>query len=243
MALKYLDDHGLETLWSRIKALVTNSLGSYYTKTEVDEQLDDYEVPDGAITTNKLDEESVTTEKIADGAVGVSQIDPAIPVSERYFQWVFGANETSTYNLFVPLDFTKYRKIVIDVSYQPGIFSGPAWGEMYPLLGSTPATVRRTGHEFRGTTYERMYSQNVDHTIAIGAASETPSQGHLEMECYAPNAFVTFRGHSVGASSASMYVQDMWGKIHHNGETVTSMRIKLRNPMAGGRVVAYGYKR
>ena len=242
MALKYLDDHGLATLWERIKSLITRRLNSYYTKTEVDNKIDSYQVPNGAITTSKLADAATTTAKIANGAVTNAKIDDTIRLGEYFFNETVTSDQTADYFVDVPIDFSTYEKIVIDVKFTPTpSLSGTHWAELSPRLGNNSATVYRTGHQFVGANYERQCSMNIDHPLAIGAAASTPSEGHLELT--ASGSWPTFYGRSVGGPSAELRTQEMMGKIHHAGSEITSVRIRLRNPHQGATVTAYGYKK
>lgn len=179
------------------------------------------------------------------GSVTYAKLGADIGAPETIIDYTVDSDASADVYVAVPTDFSTYWQIVIDVSYEANntLPSGTVWGELNPMDGSTILGVKRTGHEFRGTEYERKTSDGQDHVLAIAASYDSPSQGHVEMDACGPNRWVTYRSNSVGGSSTALWVQDFWGKVTTAANDITSINVQLRNPKAGGKVVAYGYRR
>lgn len=122
----------------------------------------------------------ISTSLIADGAITQAKIGSDIEVGEVILDYVQAEDSSSADKAVIALDWSKYRKIVIDVNYVSND-SSTRWDEItfYEAGGSTSTYVRRTGVQMDNSTTVSGYRQNSNAGSVASTHAYGAGEGHL----------------------------------------------------------------
>lgn len=122
----------------------------------------------------------ISTNLIADGAITQAKIGSDIEVGEVILDYVQAEDSSSADKAVIALDWSKYRKIVIDVNYVSND-SSTRWDEIvfYEADGNTSTYVRRTGVQMDNSTTVSGYRQNSNAGSVASTHAYGAGEGHL----------------------------------------------------------------
>lgn len=122
----------------------------------------------------------ISTSLIADGAITQAKIGSDIEVGEVILDYVQAEDSSSADKAVIALDWSKYRKIVIDVNYSSSD-SSTRWDEIvfYEADGNTSTYVRRTGVQMDNSTTVSGYRQNSNAGSVASTHAYGAGEGHL----------------------------------------------------------------
>lgn len=122
----------------------------------------------------------ISTSLIADGAITQAKIGSDIEVGEVILDYVQAEDSSSADKAVIALDWSKYRKIVIDVNYVSNN-SSTRWDEIvfYEADGNTSTYVRRTGVQMDKSTTVSGYRQNSNAGSVASTHAYGVGEGHL----------------------------------------------------------------
>lgn len=122
----------------------------------------------------------ISTSLIADGAITQAKIGSDIEVGEVILDYVQAEDSSSADKAVIALDWSKYRKIVIDVNYSSSD-SSTRWDEIifYEADGNTSTYVRRTGVQMDKSTTVSGYRQNSNAGSVASTHAYGAGEGHL----------------------------------------------------------------
>ena len=122
----------------------------------------------------------ISTSLIADGAITEAKIASDIEVGEIILDYVQAEDSSVADKAVIALDWSKYRKIIIDVNYSSSD-SSTRWDEIvfYEADGNTSTYVRRTGVQMDKSTTVSGYRQNSNAGSVASTHAYGAGEGHL----------------------------------------------------------------
>lgn len=122
----------------------------------------------------------ITTNLIADNAITQAKIGSDIEVGEVILDYMQTEDSSVADKAVIALDWSKYRKIIIDVNYVSND-SSTRWDEIvfYEAGGNTSTYVRRTGVQMDNSTTVSGYRQNSNAGSVASTHAYGTGEGHL----------------------------------------------------------------
>lgn len=189
----------------------------------------------------------ISTSLIADGAITQAKIGSDIEVGEVILDYVQAEDSSSADKAVIALDWSKYRKIVIDVNYASND-SSTRWDEItfYEADGNTSTYVRRTGVQMDKSTTVSGYRQNSNAGSVASTHAYGAGEGHLRATI--TNITRTFeQGQTASFADTEATYQAALGSYYWNrlgGYYVDAAVAKVdrRSWLAGSYLKAIGYR-
>lgn len=189
----------------------------------------------------------ISTSLIADGAITEAKIASDIEVGEIILDYVQAEDSSVADKAVIALDWSKYRKIVIDVNYSSSD-SSTRWDEIvfYEAGGNTSTYVRRTGVQMDNSTTVSGYRQNSNAGSVASTHAYGAGEGHLRATI--TNITHTFeQAQTASFADTEATYQAAFGKYYWNrlgGYYVDAAVAKVdrRSWLAGSYLKVIGYR-
>lgn len=190
----------------------------------------------------------ISTSLIADGAITQAKIGSDIEVGEVILDYVQAEDSSSADKAVIALDWSKYRKIVIDVNYSSSD-SSTRWDEIifYEADGNTSTYVRRTGVQMDKSTTVSGYRQNSN----AGSVASTHAYGAGEGHLRATITNITHTFEQVQTASfadteatyqAALGNNYYWNRLGGYYVDAAVAKVDRRSWLAGSYLKAIGYR-
>lgn len=190
----------------------------------------------------------ISTSLIADGAITEAKIASDIEVGEIILDYVQAEDSSSADKAVIALDWSKYRKIVIDVNYSSSD-SSTRWDEIifYEADGNTSTYVRRTGVQMDKSTTVSGYRQNSN----AGSVASTHAYGAGEGHLRATITNITHTFEQVQTASfadteatyqAALGNNYYWNRLGGYYVDAAVAKVDRRSWLAGSYLKAIGYR-
>lgn len=190
----------------------------------------------------------ISTSLIADGAITQAKIGSDIEVGEIILDYVQAEDSSIADKAVIALDWSKYRKIVIDVNYSSSD-SSTRWDEIifYEADGNTSTYVRRTGVQMDKSTTVSGYRQNSN----AGSVASTHAYGAGEGHLRATITNITHTFEQVQTASfadteatyqAALGNNYYWNRLGGYYVDAAVAKVDRRSWLAGSYLKAIGYR-
>lgn len=190
----------------------------------------------------------ISTSLIADGAITGPKIGSDIEVGEVILDYMQAEDSSSADKAVIALDWSKYRKIVIDVNYSSSD-SSTRWDEIifYEADGNTSTYVRRTGVQMDKSTTVSGYRQNSN----AGSVASTHAYGAGEGHLRATITNITHTFEQVQTASfadteatyqAALGDNYYWNRLGGYYVDAAVAKVDRRSWLAGSYLKAIGYR-
>lgn len=189
----------------------------------------------------------ISTSLIADGAITEAKIASDIEVGEIILDYVQAEDSSVADKAVIALDWSKYRKIVIDVNYSSSD-SSTRWDEIvfYEAGGNTSTYVRRTGVQMDNSTTVSGYRQNSNAGSVASTHAYGAGEGHLRATI--TNITHTFEQVQTAsfADTEATYQAALgkyyWNRLGGYYVDATVAKVDRRSWLAGSYLKVIGYK-
>ena len=186
----------------------------------------------------------ISNSLIADGAITQAKIGSDIEVGEVILDYVQAEDSSIADKAVIALDWSKYRKIVIDVNYSSSD-SSTRWDEIvfYEADGNTSTYVRRTGVQMDNSTTVSGYRQNSN----AGSVASTHAYGAGEGHLRATITTLPVSGQTASFADTDATYQAALGKYYWNRlggyyVDVAIAKVDRRSWLAGSYLKVIGYR-
>lgn len=187
---------------------------------------------------------TVGTSQIANDAVTSVKIDhSSINVEELVYTKTFTSDQTSDQNVIIPMNFTTYKKITIEASYEP-LDTATGWRTSYARDNSNNRAICvQTGTEFNPSSTFIYRTQ--DQIVSHGVYSYCAVYIKIEILCTTSGNYPTFEAKGMGGweQTGTVYAQNFLGRISQQGSNIKDIVLEMAKPRSGGWVRVTGVKR
>lgn len=192
--------------------------------------------------TSNIADGAVTNAKIANNTIAAGKMDrTSQDVEEIFFTKTFTSNQSADQAVIIPVNFTTYKKIVIESVYEP-LNTSLGWKTCQARNSSGSAiNCTQTGWEYN-PNWQTIYRTN-NQVVSHGVYSYGAVYVKIEILCATNENYPSFQAEGFGGSDASPYVQHFLGKIHAVGKDIKDLRFEMARPRSGGWVRAMGVRR
>lgn len=146
----------------------------------------------------------------------------------------------------VPLDFTKYRKIIIDAHYEATNGSVQRWDLIQPIVKNPPMTLAKcwqVGIQHDQTSRATVVRE-LDQVLAVWTVANNASSYHLEMMANNDDVnFPMYYGNSFGGIDNNFNTQEINGRIKTKPSNITALKVMMNRPQKGGFISVYGVEK
>ena len=146
----------------------------------------------------------------------------------------------------VPIDFTKYRKIIIDAHYEATNGSVQRWDLIQPIVKNPPMTLAKcwqVGIQ-HDQTFRATVVRELDQVLAVWTVANNASSYHLEMMANNDDVnFPMYYGNSFGGIDNNFNTQEINGRIKTKPSNITALKVMMNRPQKGGFISVYGVEK
>lgn len=146
----------------------------------------------------------------------------------------------------VPIDFTKYRKIIIDAHYEATNGSVQRWDLIQPIVKNPPMTLAKcwqVGIQHDQTSRATVVRE-LDQVLAVWTIANNASSYHLEMMANNDDVnFPMYYGNSFGGIDNNFNTQEINGRIKTKPSNITALKVMMNRPQKGGFISVYGVEK
>jgi hypothetical protein len=146
----------------------------------------------------------------------------------------------------VPLDFSKYWKIIVDAHYESSDGTSQRWDYIQAIVNSPPMTFAnclQVGAQHNATNREPIV-RTLDQVVAVWTVAHFASSYHIEiMTNNDLKNFPMYRAESFGGTTGNLFTQEISGRIIAHPRNITALKIMLNRPEKGGKIVVYGVEK
>lgn len=146
----------------------------------------------------------------------------------------------------IPIDFTKYRKIIIDAHYEATNGSVQRWDLIQPIVKNPPMTLAKcwqVGVQHDQTSRATVVRE-LDQVLAVWTVANNASSYHLEMMVNNDDVnFPMYYGNSFGGIDNNFNTQEINGRIKTKPSNITALKVMLNKPQKGGFITVYGVEK
>ena len=146
----------------------------------------------------------------------------------------------------IPLDFNKYRKIIIDAHYEAGEGATQRWDLIQSIQNSPPMTFAnclQVGVQ-HGVANRESVIRTLDQVVAVWTLAHFASSYHIEiMVNNEQKNFPMYRAESFGGTTGNFYTQEVNGRIMNHPKNITALKVMLNKPEKGGFISVYGVEK
>ena len=146
----------------------------------------------------------------------------------------------------IPLDFNKYRKIIIDAHYEAGGGATQRWDLIQPIQNNPPMTFAnclQVGVQ-HGVANRESVIRTLYQVVAVWTLAHFASSYHIEiMVNNEQKNFPMYRAESFGGTTGNFYTQEVNGRIMNHPNNITALKVMLNKPEKGGFISVYGVEK
>lgn len=187
-------------------------------------------------------EDSITTEKIADGAITADKVASSVEVGEVVFEYIQASDSSADTTQEFSLDWSKYSKFIVEVDYVTSDTSTRYDELNFRDANETATSVKRAGVQMDNNTTVTGYRQDSTNGSGGSVHAYGAGDGHLYMVITS----AMLGGDRVvwADSSARFEGRNSFYWNHLNGQYIDAVKaiIDTRSWGAGSFIRAVGYR-